>query len=174
MIIFVYNKFFIDTKNQSCKQKIKEFVILRNREGDRVQFNGKFKQNKHKLILSSNFYPFIKTFACGIHVSFFYNKIRCKNPKAPIITTSCHNIPEVIKAIKLKSRFILLSPVFYTRSHPNTKPLGLQKVLNVINKVNYNNFILLGGMNDDKFRKVQLLDFNKKIKGFAGISFKHE
>jgi hypothetical protein len=156
--------FIIKTKNSIGKQK--KQILLRNRILNRQNFEIP-KRNKIFPILSSDFKPFLQTYSKGVHFSFFYDKLISKVPKDCIKTTSVHNLQQILKA---KGDFLLISPIFFTKSHSKTQPLGILKLFNTINKTQNKNFILLGGMNEDKFNKMKRLDFKDKIRGFAGIT----
>ena len=168
-------KFFILDENFLCKQKIQNIlskrrfdeVILR----DRVLRNPLFKKHQHlKPMVTSNFYPFLRTYIKGLHFSLFFDKMKSKNRKGSLNTASSHNFKEVLAVRRLfNPDFIFISPVFKTKTHKNGKILGVLKLFSVINRANFKNFIVLGGVNEQNYKKIKKLDYNGRIKGFASI-----
>ncbi len=159
--------FFISDKNALGKQKVRADLILRNRTTKVVQYNP--KNYNQKPILCCNYKPFLRTFTKGVHISLFYDAILSKVPKTNLRTTSAHNIPQILRAKRLfKPKYIMISPVFATKTHPDAKPLGAMKLFKMINLIN-GNFIALGGLNEKRYKLLKKLDFKNKLKGFAGI-----
>ena len=167
--------FFILDEDVCGKQKMQKMqnffhleILLRNRREKKVKFTKKYYKNKP--ILCLNYKPFLRSYAKGVHISLFHDRFISKIPKNTLKTTSSHSLREVLFAIhKIKADFIFISPIFCTKSHEGEKTLGIIKLFRIINKVNFNNFILLGGMCKKKLKLIKKLDFNRKIKGFAGI-----
>jgi thiamine monophosphate synthase len=164
------NFFILDkniTRKQKIKKNIKAEIILRNREQKRVIFT----KIASRPILCLNFIPFIKTHSKGVHISLFYDKLVSKIPKYGLRTASCHNLKEILTAKnKLKADFIMISPVFTTKSHQDANTLGIIRLLRLLNNtIKYQNFIALGGMNMKRLKSIKRLDFNNKVKGFGGI-----
>lgn len=168
-------RFFILDENFLCKQKIQNIlsekrfneVILR----DRMLRKPLFRKRQHlKPMATSNFYPFLRTYIKGVHFSLFFDKIKSKNTKGSLNTASSHNLKEIFAVRKLFSPdLIFISPVFQTKTHENDKILGVLRLFALINRINFKNFIVLGGVNEQNYKKIKRLDFTGKIKGFASI-----
>ena len=168
--------FFIFDENVCGKQKIKKLInveiLMRNREvNGGVNLKNSITSFSKKVFLPLNYRPFLRINTKGVHISLYYDRMQSKIPKNTIKTVSAHNIKEVVRAMDLKADFIFISPVFSTKSHPNQKPIGALMLFKILNFVKYNNFILLGGMDEKRLKLLKKLDYNNKIKGFAGIRF---
>jgi thiamine monophosphate synthase len=165
------SNFFIADENVLSKQKMKKIlrakIILRNRALKTAKYQ--IRDYNKKVILCSNYKPFLKTYVKGFHISLFYDKILSNIPKNQVETVSCHNKIEILKAKRLlKPRYIMISPIFITKTHKDAKPLGVLKLFRMINDVNAR-FITLGGVDEKRFQRLKKLDFKNKLKGFAGI-----
>ena len=64
-----------------------------------------------------------------------------------LLSASCHDEAELLKAVELGVDFIFLSPVHVTGSHPDAKPLGWEQFSEMINGINVPVYAL-GGMSD--------------------------
>ncbi len=150
------------------KQKIQKNceILLRNRSRA-----GKFDfKMPKKVILSANYKPFLMVRTKGLHLSLFYDKLLSKAPKHTFKTASCHNKQEIFKANRLfGADYFFISPIFPTKTHENAKTLGILRLFRMINGFQKLKFIVLGGMDEKKFKAVKRLDFKRQIKGFAGI-----
>jgi thiamine-phosphate pyrophosphorylase len=62
---------------------------------------------------------------------------------------SCHSREEALKAQAEGMDYVFLSPVFSTKTHPDAKPLGLEKLREVCTKVDIPVFAL-GGINPER------------------------
>ena len=76
-----------------------------------------------------------------------------------------HNIRELRQALLRRTPLILLSPVYPTRSHPDWAPIPRMR-LATLARLSGRRLIALGGMNSNRFRRVERLGFQ----GWAGIS----
>lgn len=172
--------FFILDQNLLSKQKIENIlkkkkmdeIIVRNRgfEGEK---KSPFNFNK-KPYVQPNVQNLLSIDVKGLHFSLFYNKListnALKGVKTIKKTASAHNLQEIVKVFKLfKPNFIFISPIFPTETHLHAKTLGIIKLFSLINKAQYKNFIILGGISKTKANRIKKLDFHNKIKGFAGI-----
>lgn len=83
-----------------------------------------------------------------------------------ILGRSCHSKTEVIQAQMKGFDYVFLSPIFSTRSHPDTSCLGLEKLEEAAKSVVIP-VIALGGINEDNAEACKLVGAN----GFAGISW---
>ena len=55
-----------------------------------------------------------------------------QRPRAGLFSASCHNMEELLLAIKLNSDFVVLSPVQKTASHPDMPAMGWPQFSNLI------------------------------------------
>jgi thiamine-phosphate pyrophosphorylase len=76
-----------------------------------------------------------------------------------------HNIRELTRAKLRAARFILISPIHRTRSHPEWEPLPRMRAA-ALARLSGRRAIALGGMDARRFERVQPLGFV----GWAGIS----
>lgn len=65
-----------------------------------------------------------------------------------LISASCHNEAELKKAELIGADFVVLSPAKYTKSHPDTIPLGWEKFKELATTCNLPVYAL-GGMSED-------------------------
>lgn len=65
--------------------------------------------------------------ARGVHLTASHLLNTSTLPANLTVSASCHNETEILKACELGINFIVLSPVQYTASHPDSAPLGWQK-----------------------------------------------
>jgi len=75
-----------------------------------------------------------------------------------------HNVKELRRAMISRTRLILLSPMFHTRSHPEWKALPRMRAA-ALARLARRRAIALGGMNRGRFRSIRKLGFI----GWAGI-----
>ena len=85
--------------------------------------------------------------------------------EAPRTAARVHNIRQLTRARLRDSRLILVSPLYPTRSHPDWQPLGRMRAATLA-RLAGRKAIALGGMDDQRFRRVKELGFV----GWAGIS----
>ena len=76
-----------------------------------------------------------------------------------------HNIRELRHALLRRTPLILLSPVYPTTSHPDWAPIPRMR-LATLARLAGRRLIALGGMDSNRFRRVERLGFQ----GWAGIS----
>ena len=84
--------------------------------------------------------------------------------KTQLVAASCHTLDELKKAERIQADFALLSPVKYTKSHPDAAPLGWQRFSEMAAQVSVPVFAL-GGVSA-KDREVAL---QSGAQGLAGI-----
>ena len=113
------------------------------------------KMKKMKLLIGSDVKLAEDINAHGIHLPEYMirnnkiNWINIKNVKSNkkwIITTAAHNVHALKKAEELNIDAVLLSPVFPSKSHPNSKNLGLNKFSKIVKKTKLPIYAL-GGIN---------------------------
>jgi len=68
-------------------------------------------------------------------------------PKPYLVAASGHSLAELKKAESIDASFALLSPVKYTKSHPDTEPLGWDVFAETVDQIAMPVFAL-GGVND--------------------------
>lgn len=93
------------------------------------------------------------------------NQSKEKNPSVDLLGVSCHSLDMILKAQALGADFAMLSPVNYTRSHPEKEPIGWEKFNEIVDQVNIPVYAL-GGMN----KKDIETSWSHGAQGVAGIS----
>ncbi len=88
-----------------------------------------------------------------------------------IFSFSCHNFKSVLKAQKIKSDMIFISPIFSTTSHLHAKNIGIRNLAEISLKTKSNsyhevNLYALGGISSANLLSVRKLG----LSGFAAIS----
>lgn len=95
--------------------------------------------------------------ADGIHFSdldFCHNYFFAqKNKKKFIISLACHSLKSLAIAQKSAADIIFLTPIFVTKSHKNTKILGL-KNLEKACQISLKPVFALGGVNEKNIAKI--------------------
>lgn len=81
------------------------------------------------------------------------------------ISASCHNLVELQCAVQKKIDFVVLAPVLFTQTHPDTEPLGWETFKELTSKINMPVFAL-GGL-QKKDRCIAQLN---GAQGISGIS----
>lgn len=78
------------------------------------------------------------------------------------LSMSFHNIADLHRLKVINPQYVFISPVFQTRTHPNTKPLGIiqafKMVSIIISIVPKSKIILLGGIDKRKFKTIKCLN----------------
>ena len=83
----------------------------------------------------------------------------------PRVAARVHDSRELRRALLARTRFIFLSPLFPTSSHPDWRPLPRMRAATLA-RLGGRRLIALGGMNERRFAEVAPLGFI----GWAGIS----
>lgn len=178
--------FFIADNSLVSKQKLESAfkkklftdLILRNRDYSKNNEILSITKPKHygiKCIITSGYAQFFASFMSGYHFSLFYDKILSKTKLTRYNlkfkkTASVHNLSEILMVRRLfKPNFFIISPIFHTETHKNSKSLGYVKLFKLLNSVTTRNFIVMGGISHLNYKRIINLDYKKKIKGFAGI-----
>ncbi len=120
------------------------------------------------LFINERFDIAIAVSADGVHLpenSFPPSVVKGINSNM-LVGFSAHSIESALYAEKDGADFITLSPIFRTRSHPETRPLGLDTLEEVCKKISIPIFAL-GGINEENFEEC----FKRGAYGIAGISF---
>ena len=88
-----------------------------------------------------------KTDADGIHLNRYRLNTLKKRPVGldKWLGASCHNLAEIEQAQRLEVDYISLSPVLYTNTHPDAKPLGWHDFSELVKRCSMPVFAL-GGM----------------------------
>ena len=81
-------------------------------------------QKAVKLLLNCSIELALKLNAHGVHLNTRRLKQTQSLPTHLLAAASCHNKQEIEKACTLGVRFIVVSPVKRTQSHPDSQPLG--------------------------------------------------
>jgi 8-oxo-dGTP diphosphatase len=61
---------------------------------------------------------------CGLHLTAAQLAGLSRRPSVPLLAASCHDIPDLERAARLRCDFVVLGPVAATASHPDADPLG--------------------------------------------------
>ncbi len=69
-------------------------------------------------------------------------------PRGGLFSASCHNMEELILAIKLNADFVVLSPVQKTASHPDMPAMGWRQFSNLIENISVPVYAL-GGVSEN-------------------------
>jgi thiamine-phosphate pyrophosphorylase len=85
--------------------------------------------------------------------------------EGPGMAARVHDIRELRQALLARTRFIFLSPLFPTPSHPDWKPIPRMRAATLA-RLSGRRLIALGGMNNRRFVTLAPLGFV----GWAGIS----
>lgn len=93
------------------------------------------------------------------------NQSKEKNPSVNLLGVSCHSLDMILKAQAIGADFAMLSPVNYTRSHPEKEPIGWTKFNEIVDQVNIPVYAL-GGME----KKDIEASWTHGAQGVAGIS----
>ena len=145
-------------------------IIYRNystqkREKELVKIARACKRSRKQLFVSNDIKLAMKVKAEGIYIPSFNKTKRFANleKKNILIIGSAHNQQEINKKILQKCNAIFLSPLFYIKK--SKKFLDIHK-FNYLSFKNNINFYALGGISENNFHKLKLLN----ISGFGGIS----
>ncbi len=85
-------------------------------------------------------------------------------PESFMVAASGHSLSELLQAQSIGASFALLSPVKYTTSHPDTKPLGWEKFAEMVTQVEIPVYALGGVSAADESDAL-----NAGAQGLAGI-----
>ena len=123
-----------------------------------------------KVLIASDVRLALKVGAHGVHIpeSMAKNSTRVwQRWFKPnwLITASAHSPKALFRARQLGADAALLSPVFSTISHPDSKPIGIIRFSSWSRKSNLAIFAL-GGVTHNNIQRLK----NSKIQGLAGIS----
>lgn len=181
---FITDEEVLQSKKNNITKYSLSYILIRKRKMlinnfllNRIYNN---YRNKHKIVVTAEIGSYKKSI--GTHYSLYYDTILSKKGqlyrryyrKNNLKTASVHSIREIFQFQKKgKFDFFFLSPIFFTSSYIEKKPLNLLKTFRIINffPLKKNNFICLGGMSLKNYKKVKKLDFYVRFQGFAGISF---
>jgi thiamine-phosphate pyrophosphorylase len=128
------------------------------------------KRHKVKLLLSDDVKAAIKLGLDGVH--FSEKKARRHLVKPPyaaakkfIFTSACHSLWALKRAERTDLDAVLISPVFATQSHPDTKGLGALRFQCLATQTHLKCYAL-GGITPQTAQRLS----SSKAYGFAGIS----
>jgi 8-oxo-dGTP diphosphatase len=157
---------------EQCNQRFVEgvkIIQLRSKSQLKEAYIEKFYKlcqlNQSKLILNMPHISFDEP-CDGWHLTS--NKLMSSSkkqfPDDKLIGASAHNMKEVMQAEKILVDYVSLSPINKTLSHPETKPLGWERVSQIISQCQIPVY-LLGGMEKDFMEKALIIG----AQGIAGI-----
>jgi len=92
----------------------------------------------------------------GLHLTAPELMRSSARPEFKLVAASCHNAAELRQAARLGLDFVVLSPVFATRSHPGTETLGDEGLAELIDTYPLPVYAL-GGMSPARLPRVQAL-----------------
>jgi len=107
------------------------------------------------LLLSGRPHLLQATHAIGIHLPQngpSIAKTRAILGQGKLIGRSCHDYPSARQAFLEGADYITLSPLFFTHSHPDATPLGLEKFSEILRMLN-RPVLALGGINADTIQQ---------------------
>lgn len=132
-----------------------------------AKLSQKCQQNQTKLLLNLPNQKFDSPACDGYHLS---TKTLLQQSKRPcgyqqLLGASAHCLSEVLKAQTLGADFALISPVQFTKTHPNAKPIGWECAAEIAHKVQIPVYFL-GGMKSSDLARAHKLG----AQGIAGVS----
>jgi 8-oxo-dGTP diphosphatase len=103
----------------------------------------------------------------GLHLNAEQMKQHASRPvdEKILLGASCHSIGELKQAEKIQVDYVLLSPVNFTQSHPDTQVLGWKTFQDWVKQVNIPVFALGGMQESDVLQAI-----NTGAQGIASIS----
>ena len=101
----------------------------------------------------------------NIHLNSQSLALLDKRPDCKLLSASCHTVEELKKAESLGANFVVLSPVQFTNSHPDTEPLGWKKFSEMVSECNVPAYAL-GGVTSGDVEKAWM----SGAQGIAAIS----
>jgi len=139
-----------------------------NREDMAKRVVKECRKAKIKCLISQNVDLAVRLRADGIHLPEHILKrlgTRPKVHKKMIVTAATHSLPMIFKAQKIGLDAAIVSPVYFTRSHPDATPLGILKIAFACTLSSIP-IIALGGVKAKNFTELRLAG----VSGFAGIT----
>ena len=165
--------FFVDFKALTIEEIFNKIQTLNKQDGVVIRYTNNLNSIKKAIK---------KAKCCGIENVFchYKNQMLHKNVhfassglnfKAEKTSIAVHSMADLAKIQKTQPNFAFVSPVFYTKTHPNANPLGEIQALKIAFEIKKlspcTKIILLGGMDGRKFAKIRKI--TDVILGFAGI-----
>lgn len=128
------------------------------------------KKHKVKLLLSDDIKTALKLGLDGVHFSERKARRQAVKPKIAtqknfIFTSACHSLRALKRAERANMDAVLISPVFTTQSHPDTKGLGALRFQCLATQTHLKCYAL-GGITPQTAQRLS----SSKAYGFAGIS----
>jgi len=84
-----------------------------------------------RVLMNADFGDVIKAGADGVHLNSIALMDLSEKPDGLLVSASCHNAQEMVKATELNLDFVVLSPVLPTRSHPEAQGMGWETFSNI-------------------------------------------
>ncbi len=101
----------------------------------------------------------------GFHADSKTLNTLSQRPEGNLFSASCHNMDELLMAIKLNSDFVVLSPVQKTASHPDMQAMGWSQFSNLIENIAVPAYAL-GGVSENDLETA----WQHGAQGIAAIS----
>lgn len=152
---------------------------LREEFAREIIFYAKNTKNKNfKILIGKDFFLAKKLNLDGVHFSDFDKlpiNLFSKNSKQKnfIFSFSCHNLRSILQNLKIfKPNILLISPIFKTSSHENSKTIGIINLAKIVQNFQKFNFCdaklyALGGINEKNIKKIK----RTKVDSFGAIDY---
>jgi len=143
-----------------------------------ISYVKNYKNKNLKILIGKDFSLVQKLNLDGVHFSDFDKlpaNFLSKNSykKNFIFSFSCHSLKSILQNLKLlKPDILLISPIFETTSHKDSKIIGtinLAKIVRNFQKFNFckKKLYALGGINSTNIKKVRM----SKVDSFGAIDY---
>ncbi len=125
------------------------------------------KLRKYILFIAEDQHLAAKVNASGIHLPSWSTPKRINSRL--LISASLHSRNDIRNVTKSKPTLVLVSPVFWTKSHPEKKPLGPIRAALLAKQLKLNS-IALGGINIYNAKRLKKLGFCAIASTFSEIN----
>lgn len=124
------------------------------------------RQRRQLLFISGDHRLARKVGADGLHLRRA-DLFSMRKPWKGLISTACHDVKAIKRSREIGADFLLVSPLFSTRSHVGQKPLGLYRWIMLTSWHRRQHYIALGGINMNTVGRLGALS---KVSGPAGLA----
>lgn len=126
------------------------------------------RQRRQLLFVSGDHRLARRIGADGLHIrrtDLFANR----PPWSGLISAACHDMKAIKRSQQIGADYLLVSPLFTTRSHPDQKPLGFYRWTYMTSWHHREHYVALGGVNIQTARPLSSLSVARKPSGLAAI-----